>query len=406
MDSRQGVGAVLERVQEVVLRWYKRARAKWLGLQNRDLIEAVRRELDGVLREWPGKVDLLQLEGEERGIVEEIRKETAERNRNNVTRTMAYWELYRRRPELHWALLAHLVSRNGGYQMTDLKGDPISRLMKQEEAVDLFSFLERSNYLIFGDAYPQLRLYEESRKRGRPLFHLLPCFGVSRFMEVIWRRFWESRDSALLTIGLVVNEQNFIEKRVVQHRKYRQVVQSFEFQAQNILNLTHVGFPFGVEGQERLELAGVTVQTFLSLSERIDMGRRLYAILFGVREVLEGATAWAERTPHTGSRADYWPHLFSAKRLGAVDGKYVPAVQGAVLRKGAAPLYSPPLRDAWEDVRDPEAAGGRDWLVSSDVAEELYQGRTPHKYNISCKCCSTLMMMERAAVAETLWEGR
>ncbi|WP_440177084.1 DUF2515 family protein, partial [Bacillus subtilis] len=47
-------------------------------------------------------------------ILEEIKTLTQENNRSNITRTAAYLECYEQYPELHWALLAHMVSRNGG----------------------------------------------------------------------------------------------------------------------------------------------------------------------------------------------------------------------------------------------------------------------------------------------------
>lgn len=52
-------------------------------------------------------------------ILEEIKTLTVENNRSNITRTAAYLSCYDQYPELHWALLAHMVSRNGGYHMTD-----------------------------------------------------------------------------------------------------------------------------------------------------------------------------------------------------------------------------------------------------------------------------------------------
>ncbi|WJH32243.1 DUF2515 domain-containing protein [Paenibacillus sp. CC-CFT747] len=69
----------------------------------------------------PGSSRPLPPEEAER-LLRRIRRETAEGNRNNVTRTAAYWTFYRQHAELHWAFLAHMVSRNGGWNMTDLKG--------------------------------------------------------------------------------------------------------------------------------------------------------------------------------------------------------------------------------------------------------------------------------------------
>lgn len=60
---------------------------------------------------------------EEKRLVQQITARTKEKNENNVTRTAAYLDFYKRHPEIHWAFLGHMVSRNGGWNMTDLKGE-------------------------------------------------------------------------------------------------------------------------------------------------------------------------------------------------------------------------------------------------------------------------------------------
>lgn len=125
---------------------------------------------------------------------------------------MAYFDFYQKHPEIHWAFLGHMVSRNGGWNMTDLKGDLLTRLLTNKERDAYFTFLERGNWLIFQDAYPQFLLYGESLKRNKPLFYLLPALDISSFMESVWNYFWKRRDSYILTIALVINEQNYLEK--------------------------------------------------------------------------------------------------------------------------------------------------------------------------------------------------
>lgn len=44
-----------------------------------------------------------------------------------------------------------MVSRNGGWNMTDLKGELLSHLLSESEQNDFFQFLERGNWLIFQD---------------------------------------------------------------------------------------------------------------------------------------------------------------------------------------------------------------------------------------------------------------
>ena len=118
----------------------------------------------------------------EQQILKRIVAQTQLDNRNNVTRTHAYWACYRDFPELHWALLAHMVSRNGGWCMTDLRGELLPHLLNNQATGHLFSFLERANALIFQDAYPQLLLYAESKRRKLSLFHLLPHLQISAWM--------------------------------------------------------------------------------------------------------------------------------------------------------------------------------------------------------------------------------
>ena len=124
-----------------------------------------------------------------------IKQTTHLLNKNNVTRTKAYLDFYKRHPEIHWAFLGHMVSRNGGWNMTDLKGGFLSRLLTKKEANAFFNFLERGNWLIFQDAYPQFLVYEESKRSGKNLFYLLPHLHVSTFMETIWNHFWNEAGS-------------------------------------------------------------------------------------------------------------------------------------------------------------------------------------------------------------------
>jgi hypothetical protein len=399
------------RLPELWRSGWKKWRALWLGYANRGEICAVRRELEAALRKWPAPRSVAQktLSGEERGLCEQILAATREHNRNNVTRTAAYLDYFLEKPDIHWAFLAHMVSRNGGYQMTDLKGDLLSGLLEPGEAGAFFQFLERANYLIFGDAYPQLLLYAASRDAGRPLFHLLPALGVSRFMRVCWERYWTTRDAQLLTMALVVNEQNFIEHRVVQHPDYQKVVESFEFQAQTFLNLTQVLFPYHPASknpkESRLPLAGVQVDTFVPLSERIDTGRRLYAILFKNQEVYAGALRWARETPHTGSRADYWPEIFDQKKKEGLTKRDHPRLVGCNLRCKEEAIYSPRLVESWPDVRDPAPAGGQDWCVDSAAAAELYGKNPPDAPDISRRYCQTLALLDHARAFKTWWDS-
>ncbi|KIL72294.1 putative protein YppC [Bacillus badius] len=116
----------------------------------------------------PGEKSLSR---EEQKLLRNIRSETERLNANNITRTKAYLDFYWMYPEIHWAFLAHMISRNGGWNMTDLRGELHSRLLNEEKRQAFFSFLERGNWLIFQDAYPQLLLFMESKRRSKSLFY-------------------------------------------------------------------------------------------------------------------------------------------------------------------------------------------------------------------------------------------
>lgn len=340
---------------------------------------------------------------EERELINHIRAETKLHNLNNVTRTEAYRTVYFHSPELHWALLAHLVSRNGGWNMTDLKGEWLPRLLNAEQCDELFMFLERCNALIFSDAYPQLLLYQWSRRQGRSLFHLLPGMGVSSFMEPVWSQFWRESDSVLLTIALIINEQHYIEERVVRNPQYKLAVHSLLARLQAILQLNGVVFPYGLGGEgacgsgSELQLAGLVIENFGDLSERIQFGKRLYAMLFGIPPVLHGARCFAGAVTHTGSRADYAPFLFQKKNKPRdLNGE---KISGGKLINGADPLYSPELADAWGNIELREAEAG-DWYGYAGETLPFFEELSlPKHFEISNEYGMMLDKLEFAALA-------
>ena len=77
--------------------------------------------------ERPSILEERQLSGEDQQLLQRIRLKTEQLNVNNVTRTKAYLDFYIAHPEIHWAFLGHMVSRNGGWNMTDLKGEFLTR---------------------------------------------------------------------------------------------------------------------------------------------------------------------------------------------------------------------------------------------------------------------------------------
>lgn len=331
-------------------------------------------------------------------LIERILAETSRLNRNNVTRTEAYRLMYRRHSELHWAMLAHLVSRNGGWNMTDLEGEWLPQLLRDEKRRSVFLLLEHANSFIFGDAYPQLQLYEESLRVQRPLFHLLPAFGVTRFMRPVWEQFWRRRDPVPLTVALIVNEQHFIEQRVVQDDYFRKnVIDTFFFGMQSLLQLNAIVFPYHTDDEPRL--AGLIMEHFDDLNERIEFGKRLYAILFGVPRVREGALSFAAGGRHTGSRADFAAHLFARVRREPPAALYKERLLGGKLLPGAAPLYSPELGAAWPD-QNLQAAGPGDWFrLASDIVPYFRRLKLPRSFELTNEYGLLLNKIELAVLA-------
>jgi hypothetical protein len=348
----------------------------------------------------------MNLSPAEKVVVKQIKEDTNLLNKNNITRTEAYLKMYLSYPELHWAFLAHMVSRNGGWSMTDLKGDLIPHILGSEKIKHFFLFLERCNALIFQDAYPQLRLYDESIRQGKILFHLLPAFHVSRFMKPYWDSFLKDTKSQPLTIALIINEQNYIEKRVVQHPIFkRYVLDSLEFKTHALLQLTQIIFPYVPRIRIPFlsldhKLAGSTLLHFDSLRERINIGKELYAILFKNKKVHEGITHFAKEKKHTGSRSDFWPHLYTFESTSNTKDAYEKErLKGCHLIKGATPLYSPELEEAWGNyvVAPPELF---DWYTHQSVtADDLKPAKKPTSFDMTLHYCLGLKKVELAALA-------
>ncbi|SDI25329.1 DUF2515 family protein [Paenibacillus naphthalenovorans] len=341
----------------------------------------------------------ITLAPQDRELLERIERERDVHNRNNVTRTAAYLNMYREHPELHWALLAHMVSRNGGWYMTDLQGELMPLLLDGNQRQAVFAFLERANALIFRDAYAQLLLYRASLQCQSPLFYLLPLLGVSSFMRPVWELFWERKDSVALTIGLIVNEQNHIEQRVVQNPVFRHsVIETLFFQAQSLLQLNQIVFPYLHNG--RIRMAGLILENYSSLQERIEVGKKLYAILFGIPVVSKGAREFAFSTSHSGSRADYWPHLFTwtRKQPPVPRGQLKERLNGCKLRPGAVQLYSPKLADSWKDcpLSPPEPG---DWFQNMETMWHFTSIEAPISFEMTQEYCSGLNKIELAVLA-------
>ncbi|WP_409301327.1 DUF2515 family protein [Peribacillus sp. SCS-155] len=246
---------------------------------------------------------------EEKHIIITIKDETAFWNRDNISRTKAYERFFKLHPEIMWAFLAGMVSRNAGWNMCDLEGDWMPKLMGKDFRQRLFLTYERANWLIFQDAYPQLLLYHYSTKFRKTLFHLNKYFSVTNFMVCEWKKFWEARDKQRLLYSLIINEQNLIEEPVLHNNFYKeQVFESLLFRLQDHLHFSTVLFP-----TKNGDLYGISASRFKNLGDRITLGKKLALILFSP-ELFPSFCKFAAETEPTGSRYDYERYFPCYKR--------------------------------------------------------------------------------------------
>lgn len=246
----------------------------------------------------------MHLTDAEKKIITVIRNLVKKNNLDNISRTNAYLRFYQAYKDIRWSFLAHMVSRNAGWNMCDLEGKWFPKILDPKTRLILFQTYERANWLIFQDAFPQLLLYHYSTKKGKPMFHLLKFFHVSTFMVREWERYWKSRNQERLLVALVINEQNVIQRPVIEHPLYKKkVFHSFIFSFQDWFHYSCVLLPT-VHGK----LYGASVNGFRSVDKRIDLGKRLASILFDERWYTS-FYEFALNTIHSGSRYDYEQYL-------------------------------------------------------------------------------------------------
>ncbi|MCH1624705.1 DUF2515 domain-containing protein [Fredinandcohnia quinoae] len=241
-------------------------------------------------------------------LITDIKQETAKQNQDNISRTKSYATYYYRNKEIRWSFLASMVSRNAGWNMTDLEGEWFTKILDRKIRNHIFLTYERANWLIFSDAYPQLLVYEYSKRYGKPLFHLLPAFSVSKFIEMEWEYYWKYRNRERLIIAQIINEQNIIQKPVIEHPFYKKkVFDSFFFNFQDWLHFSSAIFPT-LHG----ELFGFSVYNFKKLDERIELGKKLASLLFH-EDHYYSFLLFSKKIEHTGSRFDYERYLHPRK---------------------------------------------------------------------------------------------
>ncbi|WP_052504372.1 DUF2515 family protein [Rossellomorea aquimaris] len=276
-------------------------------------------------------------------------------NQDNISRTMAYQKFFLLHPEIKWSFLASMVSRNAGWNMTDLKGDIFPRLLHPATRDALFMTYERANWSIFQDAFPQLLLYHYSTRYKKKMFHLSKEFHISSFMEEEWNRYWEERDDHRLVHSLIINEQHLIQEPVIDHEVYKKrVFGSSLFFIEDHLHFSSVLFPT-LEG----ELLGASVHGFRKIENRIQLGNRLFKILFQP-DYHSSFLNFALQVEHSGSRKDYEQFCKSA-----------PKTNTPMLHQ--AYVYIP---HHWRTHMD--------WSIQKDIDKEWYQElKLPDKIELS-----------------------
>lgn len=244
------------------------------------------------------------LTSSEKKILHDIADVVKRNNVDNISRTEAYLGFYNAHSDIKWSFLAHMVSRNAGWNMGDLHGKWFPLTLDHRKRAILFHTYERANWLIFHDAYPQLLLYHYSTKNGVPMFHLLPYFHVSQFMVKEWGRFWEKGDRERLLTALIINEQNLIQKPVIELPRYkRNVFHTLLFAFQDWFHYSCVLLPT-MQGH----LYGSSVHGFCIVDKRIELGKKLAAILFD-EKYYPFIYEFAIHTSPSGSRHDYEQYL-------------------------------------------------------------------------------------------------
>ncbi|MEN2766208.1 DUF2515 family protein [Ornithinibacillus xuwenensis] len=229
-----------------------------------------------------------------------ITNRTRKHNIDNISRTKAYQHFYFDFPEIKWALIASVVSRNAGWNMTDLHLAPYKKMLGEAERKRLFMTYERANWLIFSDAFPQLIVYQLSIQHDYPLFYLLRKLRVSTFMIREWEHFWQTNNKDRLMIALIINEQNVIQAPVISQSFFRKkVFLSLPYMLQNALMLNAVILP-----THSGELYGAFVHHFTDVTNRITLGKQLANQIFHP-ELYSKLIKFVLSVEHTGSRTDY-----------------------------------------------------------------------------------------------------
>jgi hypothetical protein len=174
-----------------------------------------------------------------------------------------------------------------------------------------------------------------------------------------------SSNSTLLTLALITNEQNYVEKHLMSLQTTKtKIFHTLPYVLQEKLGFTHVIFPYKRYPFLRYyKLSGIEVHEFSSVSERIQIGKQLYSILFS-KQYYDSVYSFAKYFDHSGSRSDYWPHLYTKDK------------------HQVHKIYSPLLLDAWKDVSH-SFPTKQDWFTDIDQINSFEIGITINQTDIT-----------------------
>ena len=279
---------------------------------------------------------------------------------NNPRRTDYYLAFWQKHPEISWALLANMVSRNTGWFMSDslrasrlaphgmkLPGFPPAHYQA------FFVFLEMGNFLIFRDVFPQMEAYDWAKRypeHHEIFFALLkddPQFDVDPFIVEHWQSFlkkaranqwfpywWKEPDVQRQAFAQIANEQNQIHDRLLHDPKHTYLglalssINKQIFLASTALGLAKLCFP-AAKSETNPDTDHLLIYTmscdFNIYENRVNIGRDLYVGLFGEETRRQQVITWAKTNRRfRGTRVEYNPHRFSVRPRANKEQKYSP----------------------------------------------------------------------------------
>jgi Protein of unknown function (DUF2515) len=152
-------------------------------------------------------------------------------------------------------------------------------------------------------------------------------------------------------VALIINEQQYIQKRVMENKFFQtHVLSTLPFIAEQWLGFNDVLIPY--QAGPHIRLAGTTVRDFADVHHRIHIGKSLYSVLFFQNRLAKRAYQFASQHAHTGSRADFWPQLFSAEKADPFR------------------IYSPRLEAVWPNISHP-FSDRRDWFTDKTIIKMM-----------------------------------